>query len=292
MALVFTSLKNKGLYIFGVLVCAVASLSGRANAQTMAPMQGLPLLFDAREHLPLPDLSAYPRLRFLTTTDFPPFNFTDQSGRLAGFHVDLVREICTVLSIEDRCQIQAVPFAELETALAAGQGDAVIAGVAVTASKHERFAFSRPYLALPARFVATRQALKAGQAVPAPGWRVGVVAATAHEAMAKAWFPDMRPQVFETQEALLDALKAGKIDAGFADALRLSFWVSGAASQACCALAPGAYLSERFLGEGLAIMVRRQNKTLSAAFDHALAELATSGRLEEIYLRYFPLGLF
>lgn len=288
----FASLKNKGLYYVGVLVCAVATLSGDASAQATAPMQGLPLLFDAREHLPLPDLSAYTRLRFLTTTDFPPFNFTDQSGRLAGFHVDLVREICAVLVIEDRCQIQALPFGDLETALAAGQGDAVVAGVAVTAPRREQFQFSRPYLALPARFVATKQALKKGQGFPSSGWRVGVVAATAHEAMARVWFPDMRPQAFETQEALLDALKTGKIDAGFADALRLSFWVSGEGSQACCVLVPGAYLSEHFLGEGLAIMLRRQDKTLAAAFDHALAELAGSGRLEEIYVRYFPLGLF
>lgn len=292
MASFFASLKNKGLYFSGILVCTVAALSGEAGAQATTPMQGLPLLFDAREHLPLPDLSAYPRLRFLTTTDFPPFNFTDQNGRLAGFHIDLVREICAVLSIEDRCQIQAVPFGELETALGTGQGDAVIAGVAVTAAKREQFQFSRPYLLLPARFVVTKSALKAGQGVPVPGWRVGVVAATAHEAMAKAWFPDMQRQAFETPEALLEALKTGKIDAGFADALRLSFWVSGAGSGACCALAPGAYLSERFLGEGLAVMVRRQDTTLAAAFDHALAELAGSGRLEEIYLRYFPLGLF
>ena len=28
--------------------------------------------------------------------DFPPFNFTDQEGRLAGFHVDLVREATAI----------------------------------------------------------------------------------------------------------------------------------------------------------------------------------------------------
>ena len=34
------------------------------------------------------------RIRFLTTHDFPPFNFLDQQNHVSGFHVDLAREIC------------------------------------------------------------------------------------------------------------------------------------------------------------------------------------------------------
>ncbi|MCX8995989.1 transporter substrate-binding domain-containing protein [Rhizobiaceae bacterium BDR2-2] len=252
----------------------------------------MPLLFDAREHLPLPDLSAYPRLRFLTTTDFPPFSFADQNARLAGFHIDLVREICAVLALQARCQIQAVPFDELETDLSADQAEAAVAAVAVTPERRERFGFSRPYMLLPARFAAVKSAVKPGGTVPEPGWKVGLVKATVHEAMAKAWFPTMQSQSFDSQGDMLEALRQGTIDAVFSDALRLSFWVSGGASQECCVLAPGAFLSERFLGEGLAIMVKRQDRVLAAAFDHALAELVVTGRLDDIYLRYFPLGLF
>ena len=49
-------------------------------------------------------------LRFITTTDFPPFSFIDASGRLSGFHVDLARAICAALEITDRCQIHALPW--------------------------------------------------------------------------------------------------------------------------------------------------------------------------------------
>ncbi|RUW60499.1 amino acid ABC transporter, partial [Mesorhizobium sp. M4B.F.Ca.ET.049.02.1.2] len=44
---------------------------------TFAAEPQVPVLWDAKERLPKPDLSALPRLRFLTTTDFPPFNFLD-----------------------------------------------------------------------------------------------------------------------------------------------------------------------------------------------------------------------
>jgi polar amino acid transport system substrate-binding protein len=39
-------------------------------------------------------------------------------------------------------------------------------------------------------------------------------------------------------------------------------------------------------------MVRRNDPTLAAAFDQALAELSRNGRLQELYLRYFPNGLY
>lgn len=290
MALRFSSLKIWGIACISAL--CVAFQAKAAGPGDVAIMPGLPLTFDVREHLPLPDISSYPRIRFATAADFPPFNFADQNGRLTGFNIDLVREICAALDIEAQCEVQALPFADLESALAAGQVEAVISGVAITPERRQKFAFSRPYMVLPARFAVSRSALKPGMAVPGPDWRIGTVSGTAHDAMARAWFPGKDFESFDSQEALLDALKAGKIDAAFADALRLSFWVAGNAAGDCCALAPGAYVSERYLGEGLAIMVRPKDRILAAAFDHALSELSANGRLEEIYLRYFPQGLF
>ena len=291
MAKPFSPPDFRGIALSGACALIMAACSAAALAADREDAPALPLLFDAREHLPLPDISGYPRIRFLTTADFPPFNFADQGERLSGFHVDLVREICAVLSMEARCQIQALPFDELDAALAAGQAEAVIAGVAVTAKRRADHAFSRPYMLLPARFAVRRGLAGAGSAPP-PGSRVGVVAGSAHEAMFRAYFPQETPLGFDSQSLLLEGLSTGKVDAVFADALRLSFWTAGAASENCCALLPGAYVSERFLGEGLAIMVRRDDEALAGAFDHALAELSTNGRLEEIYLRYFPAGLF
>ena len=245
----------------------------------------LPVLFDARERLARPDVNEILRLRFLTTTDFPPFNFTDQTGRLAGFHIDLARALCAELGLEAKCQIQALPYAQLQEALEAGQGDAVLAGVAVTAALRQRFVFSRPYMLLPARFIRHRAASLFGRPV-------GVLTGTAHEAMLKAFFPDIKPVTFETRETLLSALKDKKIDAAFADALQLSFWTQSPAAGNCCMLFDGPYLSERFLGEGMTIMLGPQGGTLAAALDSALAALSRDGRLEEIYLRYFPSGLY
>ncbi|MET0357865.1 MAG: transporter substrate-binding domain-containing protein, partial [Pararhizobium sp.] len=63
-------------------------------------------------------------------------------------------------------------------------------------------------------------------------------------------------------------------------------------SEKCCALFDGPYLSEKFLGEGLSVMVRRTDPVLVSAFNQALAELSRNGRLQDLYLRYFPSGLY
>ncbi|MDL2399199.1 transporter substrate-binding domain-containing protein [Rhizobium mayense] len=257
------------------------------------PPPGLPILFDSRERLPKPDLSSLVRLRFLTSVDFPPFNFADQNGKLAGFHVDLAREICGELGILDKCQIQALPFDELQGALASSQGDAVIAGVAVTPELRKTFAFSRPFLMLPAHFVRNLKASIDGTTAAAlAGHPVGVVKGTAHEAMLAAFFPAIKQVPFDAKDALLAAVKDGKVDAAFADGLQLSFWVSSPSAEKCCALFDGPYLSQQFLGEGMTIMLRQQDADLTAAINHALATLSRDGRLQEIYLRYFPYGLY
>lgn len=296
-----TSLDLSGLcsWLYRFLLLLLVTFAPPAHAQGLAAQApgeekgDLPVLFDARERLARPDVNDILRLRFLTTTDFPPFNFTDQTGRLAGFHIDLARALCAELGLEAKCQIQALPYAQLQEALEAGQGDAVLAGVAVTAALRQRFVFSRPYMLLPARFIRHRDTqLPRPDSAALFGRPVGVLTGTAHEAMLKAFFPDIKPVTFETRELLLSALKDRKVDAAFADALQLSFWTQSPAAGNCCMLFDGPYLSERYLGEGMTIMVGPQGGTLAAALDSALAALSRDGRLEEIYLRYFPAGLY
>ena len=283
-------LKIYGLFALCLLLAAVQPPAAGAEER---PTVDLPILFDTRERIARPDLAGIVRLRFLTTVDFPPFNFIDQTGKLAGFHVDLVREVCRELALTEKCQIQAVTFPELEKALVDGNGEAVAAGVAVTADLRKRFLFSRPFMRLPARFAVTKKAPPGGETAAAlDGKRVGVVAASTHEAMLKAFFPRVRAEAFPDRAALLSSLKDGKLDTVFGDGMQLAFWTNGTESAGCCRLFDGPYLSEQFLGEGLTIMFRKEDAAIAGAVDHALLALSRNGRLQEIYLRYFPVDLY
>lgn len=265
------------------------SLTGVARA---AEPQ-VPVLWDAKERLPKPDLSALPRLRFLTTTDFPPFNFLDEAGRLSGFHVDLARAICAELGIAAKCQIQALPWAELEGALQKGEGEAIIAGIAATAESRSKYAFSRSYLQFPARFIMPKtKALTEPILDRLRGKRVGVVAGSAHERMLRDYFGTVQVVPFDRTEALYDDLKAGKVDAAFGDGMRFAFWLGGSDAAACCRFAGGPYLAPEYLGSGMAIATRADDPTLAAAFDYALQEISVKGIFAEFYLRYFPVSFF
>ena len=262
-------------------------------APVAAEGPSIPNYWDEKERLPSPDLSGVERVRFLTTIDFPPFSFLDQEGRLTGFHVELARAICTELGIVARCQIQALPWDELDEAMATGQGEALIAGTAITAEARERYAFTRPYLRFPARFV-----MRNGSASGVPvhlavaGKRVGVVAGSTHEAMLRAHFPDARPVTFTRSDWLLEALRESKIDAVFGDGMRLSFWIAGSSSENCCRFVGGPYIAPEFLGAGLAIATRQEQAELVHAFDHALRNISVNGTFAELYLKYFPVSFY
>lgn len=284
---------NPGRLCIAAIFAILAGGTGVSPAQGLSDGGKMPVLFDAQERFAGGDLSSVPRIRFLMSVDFPPFNFTDQEGRLAGFHVDLVREICAQLKVESKCQVQALPFDELEAALEMGEGEAVISGIASSSDLRKSFTFSRPYLLLPARFAVNKAVKLEGTTINAlSGKKVGVLTGSRHEQMLKAFFPKVAANGFDGYDAMYDALKTGKVDAVFADGLRLPFWVSGTASEGCCALFGGPYMSDRFLGEGLTIMAVDPDNVLVPAFDQALAALSRNGRLEEIYRRYFPYGLY
>ncbi len=252
-----------------------------------------PVFWDSKERLPKPDLGAMPRLRFLTTTDFPPFNFLDGNGRLSGLHVDLARAICAELGLAAKCEMQALPWDELQGALAAGEGEAIIAGIAVTAETRGTYAFSRPYLQFPARFMMGRTgALSEPLSDKIRGKRVGVIAGSDHESVLRSYFPAATVVPLPTQEALYGELKASKIDAAFGDGMRFAFWLAGADASGCCRFAGGPYLAPDQLGRGLAIAAPAGRPDLAQAFDYALHEIAVKGTFAELYLRYFPVSFF
>jgi polar amino acid transport system substrate-binding protein len=269
----------------------VAALATMAPASADEP--AIPQFWDVKERLIKPDITNFPRIRFLTTTDFPPFNYIDANGLLSGLHVDLARAMCRALEVLDRCQIQALPWDELEAALERREGDALIAGLAITPQKREQYAFTRSYLRFPARFITGRNAaLAEPMHLNVAGRRVGVLDGSEHEAMLRDYFPAAQPVTYSRPQWVFEDLRAGKIDAVFGDGMRLAFWLAGQDSGDCCRFAGGPYLAPEYFGSGLAIAVRGEDADLAAAFDYALREINIDGTFAELYLRYFPVSFF
>ncbi|KKB76894.1 hypothetical protein VW35_16410 [Devosia soli] len=241
---------------------------------------------DAREILPMQ--GAVPAIRFLTTADFPPFNFRDANGELIGFNIDLAKRICTEINVA--CTMQAWPWDQAADALGDAQGDALIAGLAVTPENGERFDFSSIYLALPGRFVTRADGAEDFSTASLAGKTVAVRGGSAHAQFMARYLPDVPVESFVTEIQALEAVRDGEADAFFGDAMRAAFWLND--NLDCCAFAGEPYFRPDLFGEGFTIAVPAGNDAVRHAIDWALVRLKENGALDELYLRWFPVGFY
>ncbi|MEM1318582.1 MAG: transporter substrate-binding domain-containing protein, partial [Pseudomonadota bacterium] len=111
---------------------------------------------------------------------------------------------------------------------------------------------------------------------------------------AKATFDRISPRIFATRNAAFTALKAGQVDAMFGDGLAISFLLQReeATGSPCCRFVGGPYLSQRYFPGELAVALPKGNRTLREAMNYALRSINSKGVFAELYLRWFPIGLY
>lgn len=230
-------------------------------------------------------------IRFLTDSDFPPFNFYDEDGVLVGFNVDLARAIC--LELNTSCDIKARPWEELFLGLKSGEADAVIAAHKVTPAAVRDVEFTDRYFYTPGRFAGRKETTDVDISPSGlDGKRIGVAKGTAHEAFLKAFFRDCPLTLFENADLAREALAGGKVDYVFDDGISLAFWLNGTLSRQCCEMKGGPFLEPRFFGDGIAIAVPKSDPEIKALINDALKRVRASGRFGELVQRYFPVQIF
>jgi polar amino acid transport system substrate-binding protein len=271
-----------------MLLCALAFGPPAAMAQE-APAS--PDQWKEAPAGPRPDWTWLTTLRFVTETDFPPFNYYDEDGQLAGFNIDLARAICRELEVT--CEINALDWSNLVPAVHNGEADAIIASMSINSRTLEQVDFSARYYATPARFVArvtgdAYELTKDGL----DGVKIGVVKGTAHEAFVKDFFAGADIQSFASDGEAREALKTGGVELLFGDGISLMFWILGTSSERCCEFRGEGYLESRYFGDGVGIAFEHGNIRLKEVLDYGLARVRASGRYEELMLRYFPLSLY
>ncbi|MDR6431754.1 transporter substrate-binding domain-containing protein [Brucella pseudogrignonensis] len=274
-------------HLFGIALTA-CWLFGTPSTNAQTTLKA-PSFFNEKERLALPALNGLNRLRFVTTLDFPPFNTVNDAGQLSGYNVDLARALCSQMRLSDICQIEAVPWSELEAKLESGEAEAIIAGVGISETNREKFLFTRPYMRLPARFMTkTANTFADPAAVATKNKNIGVIANSAHEQLLKAYFPATTAQTYPDRASLLTGLKTDQVTAIFDDGMALSSWLESEEANNCCSFTDGPYLAPQFLGQGMSIAVAPKDTALASAFNNALQSLQQQGKLTELYLRYFP----
>ena len=274
-----------------VIVPVLGAVQAPGEPAGVDPGVRVPGFWDPRRRPEKPDLSRVSVIRFITETDYPPFNFAGPDGNPQGFNIDLARMLCEELKLA--CTIQMRRFETLIPALNANQADAAIASIAATLEMRAKVDFTDSYYRTPARFVAKRDS-PIDDPLPErlEGKKVAVVAGTAHEAYLKALFTEVELRPYPSADVARLALRRGDVDLLFGDAISLAFWLNGTDSENCCAFRGGPYIDSRYFGEGIGIAVRKGNDTIRLALNWALFRVWEQGRFTDLWLRYFPISPF
>ncbi|WP_367111332.1 transporter substrate-binding domain-containing protein [uncultured Psychrobacter sp.] len=84
-------------------------------------------------------------LRIATEGAYPPFNYTNADGSLAGYDVDVANALCAQMQAD--CEIVAQDWDGIIPGLLAQKYDAVVAGMSITPERQEKVDFTEPYFA-------------------------------------------------------------------------------------------------------------------------------------------------
>jgi polar amino acid transport system substrate-binding protein len=262
---------------------------GGASSQTIQPEAYEPPQFRDIQDVRLAPLQPGTTIRLLTDQDFAPYSFKAASGSPAGLSVEIALAACAEMQVE--CTVTGRPFGELLPALAAGEGDAIVAGPKLDASSAAATLVTRPYFRIMGRFaVQLANPLQAADAASLADKKIGAVRDTLHARWLETYYAGSEIVPFENWAAAGEALRSGAIDALFGDNLAMIYWLSGEASRKCCKPLGGAYSDFDFFSRNLVVLVNRQRPELRAAFDHGLDMAQKNGATSRILKAYLPLS--
>ena len=246
-------------------------------------------------------------VRIATEGAYAPWNYTDSSGNLVGFEVDLYKDLCARLELE--CTLQQQAWEGIIPALQAGKYDVIMAGMSITEKRMEVITFSRAYAATPAVFVVksdgpfadfstdidavtmaeTDDAEKAAIAKVKEafaGKTIGVQIATTHENFLNEFIAgDVTVKTYDTQENLDLDLQAGRVDAALA---AMSYWkplLEKDEGKGLKIVGPG-FTGGPF-GNGVGAGIRKEDQALADMFSKAIGEAAADGTLSKLAIEHF-----
>jgi polar amino acid transport system substrate-binding protein len=161
-----------------------------------------------------PSAPAQPRLVFACDATFPPMEFLDARGDLAGFDVDLVKAVAKAGGFA--AVLRNTAWDGIFAGLKAGRYDAVLSAVSITGERRAAMDFSLPYLNA-GQVLVTAKGSRIGSTLDRfGGRRVGVQIGTTG-AQEAARHRDVLVQAYDDAGLAMEDLSAGRIDAVVVD---------------------------------------------------------------------------
>ncbi len=237
------------------------------------------------------DAKEWKKVRVGVEGAYPPFSWTDESGKLVGFDIDIAYALCKEMKVE--CTLVAQDWDGIIPALLAKKYDAIIASMSITPERQKKVDFTNKYYNTPAKFVRKKGSGIEITAESLKGKIVGVQRATTHDSFITAEFGDtVEIKRYGTQdEAYLD-MTAGRIDLLLADSMAMNDgFLQTDAGKDYEFVGPD-FTDPKYFGEGAGIAIRKGEDELREMFNAAIDAIRANGVYKQINDKYFDFDIY
>lgn len=235
--------------------------------------------------------AAQEKLRVATEGAYPPFNYTEASGKLAGFDVEIAEALCVRLKAE--CEIVAQDWDGIIPGLLAKKYDMIVASMFITEQRKQQVSFTDIYYRAAMTLVAPKNAnLTDFSDKGLAGKVIGAQSGTTQGEYAVAAFPSADVRLYPNQDDVNMDLASGRLDLQVSDLLPMLGWTRDSGDGACCELVGEPITDEKFVGEGVGIALRKGDDALRTRLNEALVEIRNDGTYAKINAKYFPIDIY
>lgn len=229
-------------------------------------------------------------IRFTVEGAYPPFNWTTESGELAGFDVDLANAICDVLEV--KCVIGKQDWDGIIPALLTRKNDAIIAAMTITEAREKKVSFSKPYAFVPQRFVMSKKREIDPSKAGMDGIVIGTQRATIGDQYLSQAYPNIDVRRYNTFDEAFADLANGRLDTVFGGAMGLKSGFLDTEDGKNFHFTGPSFTEEKWFGKGIGIAVRKQDKDLVKLLNKGLDALIANGTHEAIAKKYFSFDIY
>jgi cystine transport system substrate-binding protein len=209
---------------------------------------------------------------------YPPFNYKEKNGELAGYDVDVARLLASKLGL--KIEFVSSEWAGILAGLASNKYDVIVSQVGINPKREQAFDFSQPYIySMPQLIVRNNETAAYKTLADLKGKKLGVGQGSVYEQQARA-VAGIDVRSYAAAPDTMSDLASGRIDAALNDSLMSAYLLKISKLPIKAGAQVGAV-------ERMWIPFKKGNPEFKQALNKVLADAAADGSLKAISVKWF-----